>query len=338
MDLGVFPVYATWGQRVLAAILDNGILAGVTWLALGAGVKHLSLTPGIGADGEAARITDPLILIPIGALAILLLLQAMTGWTPGKLVVGIRVVREHPAGPVGLWTTLARWVLHLLDALLLIGYLRPLWHAKRQTFADTIARTVVLQEEPDLPRRPRIALYAAAVLTVVLGIGYGYVPMVGGRTEPMADTVTCAIDGAGPTLTTGDITLGGSVSIEEDRRLWTVRETRTARPTATISWASEPSARDVGYRIVLSARSLSGTGTSTVSRSWDVGADEEEGRSAGEAWTHTRTVSPDGDVHVADVALTEPEDTARLGTDLHLDARLIADGEVVAECGGSMTS
>lgn len=329
-----FPAYATWGQRVLAAILDNAILAGVTWLALGAGFQHPTLTPGIGANGDGGRIGDPLLLIPVGTLVILLVLQAVTGWTPGKLVVGIRVVREDRPGPAGLWTTLSRWVLHLLDAILLIGYLRPLWHEKRQTFADTIAHTVVLQAVPDLPRRPRITLHAAAVVTVVLGIGYGYVPIAGSSTEPVTDLETCTIDGAEPALTTGDITVGGSVSIEQERRLWTVRETRTAHPTATTSWASEPSARDVDYRIVLSARSLADRETPPVSQSWDVGANEEENWSEGEGFSHTRTISPDGDVHVADVELTDSEAMARLGTDLHVSAQLLADGEVVAECGG----
>jgi Mce-associated membrane protein len=344
----VLPPYATWQQRVVAAILDNAILAGVTWLALGAGITQPTLTPGyrpVGYRpvGDAAWPNDPLILVPIGALVVLLVLQALTGWTPGKLVVGIRVVRERSSGPAGWWTTLARWVLHLLDAILLIGYLRPLWHAKRQTFADTIAHTLVLQELPDLPRRPKIVVHSAALVAVVLGVGYGCVPVSSVQGEPMTDVGGCGIVGAGPALTAGDISLGASVSVERDRRLWTVHETRTARPAATLSWTSEPSAREVDYRIDLSARSLSANEAPPVSRSWDVDADvDDEGggyRSADDGFTHKRTVSPDGDTHVVDVELTDPEldpeAMARLGTELYVDVRLTADGEVVAECGGS---
>ncbi|MDR7383181.1 RDD family protein [Promicromonospora iranensis] len=333
----VAPPYARWLQRVVAAVLDNAILAGVTWLALGGGSTQPTLTPGYGPVGDAAWPDDPLVLVPIGAVVLLLTLQALTGWTPGKLVVGIRVVRERSGGPAGWWTTLVRWVLHLLDAILLIGYLRPLWHAKRQTFADTIAHTVVVQHLPDLSRRPRIAVYSAALVAVVLGLAYGCVPISSSRSEPMAGLGECGVDGVGPALTGGDISLGGSVSIEQDRRMWTVRETRTARPAATLSWASEPAARDVDYRIVLSARSLSERGTPPVSRSWEVGADDEVGWSTDGSITHTRTVSPDGDVHVAEVELTDPEAMAALGADLLVDVRLTADGAAVAECGGSTT-
>jgi Mce-associated membrane protein len=331
------PAYATWGHRVVAAIFDNAILAGTAWLALGAGFAPPMLTPVFGAYG-AGLPRDPLILVPIGAATILLVLQAMTGWTPGKLVVGIRVVRERSSGPAGLWTTLVRWVLHLLDAILLIGYLRPLWHARRQTFADGIAHTVVVQELPDLPRRPRLAVYFAAMAACVLGLGYGCVPANSSSSVPMVGTGSCALDGEGAALTTGDITLGGSVSVEQDRRMWTVRKTRIAHPGATISWASRPSARDVGYRVELDARPRSENGASVVSRSWDIGKGGADDWSEVGNFTHTRTISPDGDVHVAQVELTDSDGaTGGLGTDVWIDVRLIADGEVVASCGGSVT-
>jgi Mce-associated membrane protein len=331
----VLPPYARWQQRVVAAILDNAILAGVTWLTLGAGSPHPTLTPGYGSVGDAAWPNNPLILVPIGALVVLLVLQALTGWTPGKLVVGIRVVRERSSGPAGWWTTLVRWALHLLDAVLLIGYLRPLWHAKRQTFADTIAHTVVVQDLPDLSRRPRIAVNSAALVAVVLGLAYGCVPISSSRSEPMTGLGGCGVDGVGPALTSGDIALGGFVSTEQDRRLWTVHEARTASVTAVISWTSEPSAREVDYRINVSVRSPSAHEAAPVSRSWDIGTGQGDDRSADGGFTHTRTVSPDGDVHVADVEIADPEAMAALGTDLLVDVRLIADGEVVAECGGS---
>jgi Mce-associated membrane protein len=333
----VGPEHATWGQRVVAAIFDDAILAGVTWLALGSGFGQPTLTPGFwGADVERWA-NDPLILVPIGALVILLVLQATTGWTPGKLVVGIRVVRERSSAPAGLWTTLARWALHLLDAILLIGYLRPLWHAKRQTFADTIAHTVVVQKLPDLRRRPRIAVHSAALVAVVLGIGYGCVPISGGSSSALEGVLACKLTGPGPFLTTGDITLDGSLSLERDRRLWTVRETRTAHPGATITWTSDPSVRDARYRVELDARPSSADGEPVVSRSWDIGTGESfEGWSDqdGEA-LHTRNTSPDGDVHVAEVEAADSDgDLAHLGTLVWTDVRLIADGQDVIGCDG----
>jgi Mce-associated membrane protein len=345
LDATVGPSYATWGQRVVAAIFDNAILAGATWLALGAGFAQPSLTPVFSTPAEQSWSGGPLILIPIGALAILLMLQATTGWTPGKLVVGIRVLRERSSVPAGLWTTLVRWTLHLLDAIFLIGYLRPLWNAKRQTFADSIAHTVVVQELPDLPPRPKLALYSAALVVCILGLGY-CLPINSYRSMAPEGAVACELTGPGPFLTTGDITLDGSVSVEQERRMWTVHETRAAHPGATITWASEPSVRDVDYRIELDARPSSADGEPVVSRSWNIGTGGVSDPSEDLSYTHTRNISPDGDVHVADVEIPDTDgdqgdqgdrgDLGDLGTDVWMDVRLIADDEVVVECGNAL--
>ncbi|MFD2794145.1 RDD family protein [Promicromonospora vindobonensis] len=337
------PVYATWGERVIAAVLDNAILAGVTWLALGTGIAQPTLTPGLWRDtnAEQGSLTGWMILVPIGALVILLVLQATTGWTPGKLVVGIRVVRDDPAGrpgPAGLWTTAARWVLHLLDAILLIGYLRPLWHQQRQTFADGIAHTIVVRALPQLSRRPRIAAYSAALVVCVLGIGYGCVPISSVGSAPVDDVISCGQERQGPLLTTGNITLGGSTEFARDRRMWTVRESRTALPGATISWTSDPSVRDADYRVELDALARSASGGPVVSRFWDLGTGGVADPVGDHDVTHTRSISPEGDTHVAKVEMADSDDVAdRLGTDLMLDVRLIADGEIVAACGGTMS-
>jgi Mce-associated membrane protein len=340
----VGPAYATWGQRVVAAILDNAILAGVTWLALGAGVTQPSLTPVFGTPAERGWPGGPLILIPIGALAILLVLQAITGWTPGKLVVGIRVVREGSPVPAGLWTTLRRWLLHLLDALFLVGYLRPLWHGRRQTFADSIAHTVVLQELPDLPSRPKLAVYSAALVVSVLGLGY-CLPINSYRSIAPEGAVACELTGPGPFLTTGDVMLDGSVSLEQERRMWTVHEIRTAHPGATISWASDPSVRDVDYRVELDARPSSADGDPVVSRYWDIGTGGVGDPSEDMSYTHDRNVALDGDIHVAEVEVQDSgddegdglaDDLRDLGTHVWMDVRLIAGDEVVAECGGAV--
>ena len=332
----VGPVYATWGQRVVAAIFDNAILAGITWLALGSGFAQPTLTPRYGPAGDAAWPRDPLVLIPVAAVVILLVLQARTGWTPGKVVVGIRVVRESSSVPAGLWTTLRRWVLHLLDAILLIGYLRPLWHAKRQTFADSIVHTEVVQQLPDLPRRQGTTVYSAALVVCLLGLGY-CLPITGGSSSAPEDLVTCELTNQGPLLTTGSITLDGSMWTATDRRLWTARETRTVHPGATVTWASDPAVRDVGYRVELDARPPPADGEPVISRSWDIGAGGVDDPSSDGSYRHTRNTAPDGDVHVAEVELLEADgDLRNLGTDVWMDVRLMADDDVVASCGGTM--
>ncbi|MFD7309624.1 RDD family protein [Promicromonospora sp. NPDC059942] len=329
------PAYATWGQRVVAAILDDAVLAGVTWLALGSGFSPVTLTPVFGAAGTGSWGRGPLVLIPVAVLAALLVLQALTGWTPGKLVVGIRVVREGEHRPAGLWRTLARWVLHVLDAILLIGYLRPLWHAKRQTFADSVVRTVVVSEGLDLPRRPRTAVYVAAAVTCVLGLGY-CVPISSSGGESLVAAGPCRLENVGPALTGGEITPAASVSTNQDRRLWTVRETRSVSPGAMIAWTVDPSARGTSYRVELDVRPGPGE-EPVVSGSWDIGTGSAETWEDDAGFMHTRIVAAGEDWHNAEVRLTGPGSDLDVDAGRWFDVRLLADGAELAACGGAPT-
>ncbi|WP_159805478.1 RDD family protein [Cellulomonas citrea] len=149
------PVYASWSRRVVASVLDAALGSGLTFLVLpGLGGGFPFLGPQIitvsHAPAGAPWIHNPWI---IAMLVVAVAMQAYVGATPGKLVVGIAVVREADARPLGLVRTLLRWLVHLLDAILLIGYLRPLWHPKRKTFADSIVGSVVLVTRRPLPHR-----------------------------------------------------------------------------------------------------------------------------------------------------------------------------------------
>ena len=145
------PPFASWGRRVFAYLLDTAIVSAVTFLAvgpLGAPAILPVLTPSTGTGGVV--VTDSGWLV--ATFLALAVLQAYLGWTPGKRTVGIVVVREETGRPAGLVATVLRWLAHVLDAILLIGFLRPLWHAQRKTFADSLLHTVVLIS-PDAPAR-----------------------------------------------------------------------------------------------------------------------------------------------------------------------------------------
>jgi Mce-associated membrane protein len=94
-----------------------------------------------------------------------LLLPAVIGWSLGRGLCGIAVVRRDGA-LVGPWWLLLRDLAHLLDtASALVGWLWPLWDSRRRTFADLLLRTEVrCVEQPPQPRRVR-RLTAAMVLT-----------------------------------------------------------------------------------------------------------------------------------------------------------------------------
>ena len=71
--------------------------------------------------------------------------QGTTGSSVGKSVMKVKVVSETTGQPIGFGMSVVRQVAHIVDAIICyIGFLFPLWDAKRQTLADKIMTTVVL--------------------------------------------------------------------------------------------------------------------------------------------------------------------------------------------------
>ena len=129
---------ASWGLRVVGAIIDNAIPAGLFVLLLFVG-------GGIGGGGGAAIA----VLGGIGAFGFFvwqLVVQGQTGQTIGKKAVGIKLVRESDGQVVGPGLSFGRFAVHYVtDGLCYLGYLWPLWDAKKQTWADKILSTLVIK-------------------------------------------------------------------------------------------------------------------------------------------------------------------------------------------------
>jgi uncharacterized RDD family membrane protein YckC len=68
-----------------------------------------------------------------------------TGQSLGKKVLNLRLVSEQTGEPIGPLMAFVRDVCHIVDAIICyIGFLFPLWDSKRQTLADKIVKTVVV--------------------------------------------------------------------------------------------------------------------------------------------------------------------------------------------------
>jgi uncharacterized RDD family membrane protein YckC len=126
------PPLASWGWRVLAALIDGLI----------------TYVPDRALDYAVGGYTGSLLGATV-AVAIwfgLAYMAGTTGQTPGKKAVGIHLLRESDGRFLGFGLAVARWFLHLLDTFPCgIGYLWPLWDDKRQTFADKIVHSVVIK-------------------------------------------------------------------------------------------------------------------------------------------------------------------------------------------------
>ena len=65
----------------------------------------------------------------------------------GKRALHMRLISERTGEPIGGGLAFARDICHILDSLACyIGWLFPIWDAKRRTFADKIISTVVIPE------------------------------------------------------------------------------------------------------------------------------------------------------------------------------------------------
>jgi Mce-associated membrane protein len=119
-------------------------------------------------------------LLGLAVLALLvnrLLLPVVLGWSFGRALCGIAVVRRDGAA-VGAWGLLLRDLAHLLDTVSVVGWLWPLWDSQRRTFADMLMGTEVRRVEQDVAL-PKVRQWTAvAVLTAaglcVVGAGIGY--------------------------------------------------------------------------------------------------------------------------------------------------------------------
>ncbi len=218
--------HAHWSRRAVGAVLDGALVAAVAWLATGSPVPVPFLpTPTLLNPVGGVELAGRFSWWTAGAVAVVLLLQALTGVTPGKSVVGIRVVRESDLAPAGLLRTVGRELLHVLDWILLIGWLRPLWHARRQTFADTVASTVVIRARVDVPVRLIAAVASATALAVVVA------PSV---SEQGSTTVSCTFEDTAPGIGTVALRIPGDVWVS---RLG-IRRLSTIHPESVVSWTA----------------------------------------------------------------------------------------------------
>jgi len=88
-------------------------------------------------------------LVAIGIGFYFTYMNGACGQSPGKKILGIKVVSEETGQVIGGGLGIVRGLAHIVDGIICyVGYLFPLWDAKRQTLADKIMKTVVLANLP----------------------------------------------------------------------------------------------------------------------------------------------------------------------------------------------
>ena len=123
--------YANWLQRAGAYLID---LVPVWILII------------IGKTTGSAAILDLFVVIALAVTAYNRWYQAgRTGQSWGKRALHLSLIGEATGQPIGGGMAFLRDLCHIIDSIICyIGWLFPLWDAKRQTLADKIMRTVVI--------------------------------------------------------------------------------------------------------------------------------------------------------------------------------------------------
>ena len=128
------------GSRLLAQIIDLFWLLPLSFV-LGAVATFVN-GGEISAGGE-------LMANLIGAL-IVLLFWAERQATPGKMVLGLRIVDAETGGMPTMGRLTLRYVGYLVSALpLCLGYLWALWDKRKQGWHDKMAGTLVVRDVRD---------------------------------------------------------------------------------------------------------------------------------------------------------------------------------------------
>jgi hypothetical protein len=148
------PAYANWFQRALGYIVDS-LIVGIP-SACGSCIGNATADNhdnGWGwhnwgnYSGFGGFIAA---LFGLASLGLLIYnrwyLGGTTGQTWGRRIMSTRLVAISDGQPIGMLKAFLRDLAHIVDSIICyIGWLFPIWDAKRQTLADKIMSTVVLK-------------------------------------------------------------------------------------------------------------------------------------------------------------------------------------------------
>jgi uncharacterized RDD family membrane protein YckC len=130
---------AGFGRRTLAYLIDSVWLLGLFLLLL--------LVAGIVNGDEMSWGGE--VMANIILTVIVLTFWAERGGTPGKLMLGLRIVDAGTGGLPPFGRLVPRYFGYLVSALPLgLGYLWMLWDARRQCWHDKMAGTLVVWDGP----------------------------------------------------------------------------------------------------------------------------------------------------------------------------------------------
>ena len=153
--------YANFGQRLVAQLLD-GLLAFVAYIPA---IVLFIVSFTSGHDGLCTNAANELyvcrqpngglfalafLALALGLLAFIFYMSrrlGRTGQTPGKKVMGIKVVDKVSGQPIGAGRAFGRYVFaqFISGSFCALGYLWMLWDGEKQTWHDKVVSSIVVR-------------------------------------------------------------------------------------------------------------------------------------------------------------------------------------------------
>ncbi len=132
-------LYAGIGLRAVAVIIDAILLFVAAYVIA-------MLTGGTTAAGFSLQ-GGPAFLWFGAAFAYYILMEAQCGWTIGKRVLGLKVVKLEGGGPLDWQASIVRNLLRIVDGFIfyLVAAIAVATSDKKQRIGDRVARTVVIR-------------------------------------------------------------------------------------------------------------------------------------------------------------------------------------------------
>lgn len=216
---------APWHVRAAAFAVDvlPGVAVAVTMVLAGLAVAVQSTWWWLCV----CVLAGALLLTGVNRVA----LPVIKGWSVGRALAGIVVVRPDGTAP-GPGRLLLRDLAHLLDTIaVFVGWLWPLWDARRRTFADLLLRTEVRRVDPEnrpanIRRLTAITVSTAALLCIggaAISVVAVFLP------DRTSDQTRAAVQAQGPKIVTEMLTYDPK-SLREDFARAQSRTTEKYRP------------------------------------------------------------------------------------------------------------
>jgi len=133
------------GRRVLAIIVDGLLLSVLFWVIS----MLFGSSSAEGGQVSASMTGLPFILYLLIVFGYFTLVEGYLGQTVGKMLLGIKVIREDDGEVPGLKVAAIRTILRLIDVLpfaYLVGFIAVLISAKNQRLGDMAAHTLVVRK------------------------------------------------------------------------------------------------------------------------------------------------------------------------------------------------